>query len=70
MAELASDECLARDGEGHLAGAGVAEAAGAQRERVATGDAIDVALVDDSAVRVEEVEGDGRATIGERGRPV
>ena len=33
VAELAADECLARDREGDLAGAGVAEAAGAQRDR-------------------------------------
>ena len=51
LAELAADERLARDREGDLAGAGVAEAAGPQGDVVPAGDAVDVALVDDAAVR-------------------
>jgi hypothetical protein len=50
FAELSADERLAGDGEGDFAGARVAEAAGAEREVVPSGDAVDVALVDDTAV--------------------
>src|SRR6266536_978496 len=60
-AELAADERLARDREGDLAGARIAEATGSQRDGAPAGDAVDVALVDDAAVGMEEVEGDRRA---------
>src|SRR6266545_7140942 len=61
IAELAADERFARDREGDLTGAGVAEAAGSERDVVPTRHAVDIALVDDPSVRVEEVEGDRRA---------
>src|SRR6266516_5918161 len=50
LAELAADERFARDREGDLTGAGVAEAAGSERDVVLSRNAIDVALVDDPSV--------------------
>jgi hypothetical protein len=78
VAELAAQQRLARDGEGDLAGARVAEAARAQRDLVVGGHAVDVALVHDAAVRVQEVERDrgpaplprARAVERRRGRAV
>jgi hypothetical protein len=70
FAELAADQGLAGDGEGDLAGAGVAEAAGAQRDVVLAGEAVDVALVDDAPVGVEEVEGDRGAAAFEAAGPI
>ena len=70
LAELAADERLARDRERDLAGARVAEAAGAQRDVVPAGDAVDVALVDDAAVGMQEVERDRRAAPLPRARSV
>ena len=61
--ELAADERLAGDRECDLACAGVAEAACAKGDVVVAGDAVDVALVDDSSVRVQEVERDGCASL-------
>jgi len=49
---------------------GVAEATGAQRDVVLAGDAIDVALVNDAAVWVAEVEGDRGAPPAEVTGPV
>jgi hypothetical protein len=70
LAELAAHEGLARDRERDLACAGIAEAAGPERDVVATRDTVDVALVDDASVRVEEVERGGRAAPVEVARPV
>src|SRR6266545_799278 len=64
IAELAADERFARDREGDLAGAGVAEAAGSERDVVPTRDAVDVALVDDASVEVAgAVDRGGRSAV-------
>ena len=55
---------------GDLPGPRVAEAAGAQRDVVPGGHAIDVALVDDAAVGVQEVERDRGAALLPRARSV
>src|SRR6266545_3775093 len=70
LAEVAADQSLARDRERDLAGAGVAEAAGAQRDGVPSGHAIDVALVDDAPVGVQEVKSDRCPAPLDIARPV
>ena len=58
LAELAADQRLARDREGDLAGTGLQKQPVRSEIIVPARDAVDVALVDDAAVGVEEVESD------------
>jgi hypothetical protein len=70
FAELAAHEPLTRDRECDFAGTRIAKASGPQRDHVLARNTIDEALVDDAAVRMEEVEGDGgTAFIGGAGGP-